>query len=757
MLSESKYMMGYSRWDANNERYETWKESVGRVMDMHREKYKEQLADSKELEGLFQYAQDAYTDKLVLGAQRALQFGGPQVFAHESRLYNCSVSYIDRPAFFSECMYLMLCGVGVGFSVSKSYINKLPPIARRSQSKAEIFVVPDSIEGWSDAFAVLLSSYFQPPASTHTSPLRGEVMCAGASDAEVVFPQYRGSQIHFDLSKIRPAGAMISGGFKAPGPEGLRQALIRCEKVLESLLIDQPVTRITSLAAYDLVMHMSDAVLSGGVRRSATICVFDKDDEAMLTAKTGDWFTTNPQRGRSNNSALIIRDELTREEWAHIMKSVKDFGEPGFIFADSEEFLYNPCVEIGMRPRTVETPTKPSRSGFQFCNLTEINGGACNTVEDFMRACKASAILGTIQAGYTNFKYVSDATKEITDREALLGCSITGWMNNPEILFNKDNMIQGATLIKEVNKQVAKMLGINQAARTTAVKPSGNASVLLGTASGIHGEHSKRYFRHVQMNKLDEVAKHLKRTNPCMVEDSVWGKTDYVVAFPVTTKDGSIYKSDLLGVKQLEYVKLAQQYWVEYGTNVELCVDPKLRHNVSNTITVDNWDEVEQYLFDNRQWFAGVSLLSSYGDKAYPQAPFTEVFTAEELVKEYGDAAMFASGLIVDGLHAFNKDLWQASNTVLGFGDILSENDSADLLKRDFVRRANKFAATYFNNDINRAISCLKDCYNLHKWSTINKQAVYIDFSKELSKQVYVNADEMGAQGCSGGVCEITF
>ena len=771
MLSESKYMMGYSRWDSNNERYETWKESVGRVMDMHREKYQTQLQDpntGKELEDLFQYAQDAYTDKLVLGAQRALQFGGPQVFAHESRLYNCSVSYIDRPAFFNECMYLMLCGVGVGFSVSKRYINQLPPIARRSHSKAEIFVVPDSIEGWSDAFAVLLSSYFQPPASTHTSPLRGEVMCAGASegiDAEVVFPQYRGSQIHFDLSKIRPAGAMISGGFKAPGPEGLRQALIRCEKVLESLLIDQPVTRITSLAAYDLVMHMSDAVLSGGVRRSATICVFDKDDEAMLTAKTGDWFTTNPQRGRSNNSALIIRDELTREEWAHIMRSVKDFGEPGFIFSDSEEFLYNPCVEIGMRPSISEADRivdgilikGRSRSGFQFCNLTEINGGACNTVEDFSRACKASAILGTIQAGYTNFKYVSSATKEITDHEALLGCSITGWMNNPEILFDKDNMIAGATLIKEVNKQVAKMLGINQAARTTAVKPSGNASVLLGTASGIHGEHSKRYFRHVQMNKLDEVAKHLKKANPCMVEDSVWGKTDYVVAFPVTTKDGSIYKSDLLGVKQLEYVKLAQQYWVEYGTNVELCVDPKLRHNVSNTITVDNWDEVEQYLFDNRQWFAGVSLLSSYGDKAYPQAPFTEVFTAEELVKEYGDAAMFASGLIVDGLHAFNKDLWQASNTVLGFGDVLSENDSADLLKRDFVRRANKFAATYFNNDINRAISCLKDCYNLHKWSTINKQAVYIDFSKELSKQVYVNADEMGAQACAGGTCELKF
>ena len=755
MLSESKYYMGYSRWVESKQGYETWSESVDRVFSMHEKMYADKLANNTELQELFSYAKDAYKDKLILGAQRALQFGGEQIFAHQARMYNCSVSFVDRPAFFSECMYLMLCGCGVGFSVLQKNIDKLPPIARRSQTKAEIFVVPDCIEGWSDAFAVLLSSYFQPPFDNSKEKLERREWVEETeddSDLGIVFPQYRGSQIHFDLSKIRPAGAMISGGFKAPGPEGLRQALINCEKVLESLLVDNPISRITTIAAYDIVMHMADAVLSGGVRRSATICLFGKDDEAMLNAKTGDWFTTNPQRGRSNNSALIVRDNITRDEWAHIMKSVKDFGEPGFIFTEDEDFCYNPCVEIGMLPRTQD-----GRSGFQFCNLTEINGGACNTVEDFMRGCKASAILGTIQAGYTNFKYVSDATKEITDREALLGCSITGWMNNPAILFDKDNMIAGAELIKVVNKNVAAMLGINQAARTTAVKPSGNASVLLGTASGIHGEHSKRYFRHVQMNKLDEVAKHLKKANPCMVEDSVWGKTDYVVAFPVTTKDGSIYKSDLLGVKQLEYVKLAQQYWVEYGTNVELCVDPKLRHNVSNTITVDNWDEVEQYLFDNRQWFAGVSLLSSYGDKAYPQAPFTEVFTAEELVKEYGDAAMFASGLIVDGLHAFNKDLWQASNTVLGFGDVLSENDSADLLKRDFVRRTLKFAKVYFIDDLNRAISCLKDCYNLHKWSTINKQAVYIDFSKELSKQVYVNADEMGAQGCSGGVCEITF
>lgn len=652
---------------------------------------------------------------------------------------NCSVSYVDRPEFFNECMYLMLCGVGVGFSVSKKNISKLPPLYKRNKYKAEVFSVPDSIEGWSDAFKVLLDSYFNKGSA----------------------------QVHFDYSQIRPEGAMISGGFKAPGPEGLRKALIKCEKVIESLFVSPSLregdmtlnnsnaeeTYFTSIAAYDFTMHMADAVLSGGVRRSATICVFDKDDESMLKAKTGNWFVDNPQRGRSNNSALIIRDEITREEWANIMKSVKDFGEPGFIFSDCEDFLYNPCVEIGMLPRTLD-----GRSGFQFCNLTEINGGQCSTKADFLKACRASAILGTLQAGYTDFKYVSSATKEITDREALLGCSITGWMNNPDVLFDKQNMIEGAELIKQVNKEMAALLGINQAARTTAVKPSGNASVLLGTASGIHGEHSKHYFRHVQMNKNDEVAKHISRVNPKMVEDSVWSAngSDIVVAFPISTNDGSIYKQDLLGIKQLEYVKLAQQYWVEYGTNVELCVHPKLRHNVSNTITVDNWDEVEQYLFDNRQWFAGVSLLSSYGDKAYAQAPFTEVFTSEELLRMYGNAAMFASGLIVDGMKAFNDNLWLASDTVLGFGLTLTE-EATDLLKRDWVRRAKKFAKNYFNEDLNAMIGCLKDCYNLHKWSSIKNSLMYIDFSKELQSQVYTDVDTMGAQACAGGACDLKF
>lgn len=322
MLSESKFFMGYSRWEEAETRYETWVRSVSRVMNMHRLKYKSKM--TPQLEELIAYAEQAYKDKRVLGAQRALQFGGDQIFKHEARMYNCSVSHCDRPLFFQESMYMLLCGCGVGFSVQEHHIAKLPKIRKRYDKKVKVHVVPDSIEGWADAFGVLLSSYF----------------VGGGT-----FPEYEGCQVHFDFSKIRPKGALISGGFKAPGPDGLRDALVKCEKLLYSQIKEnkEPVS-LKPIVAYDFVMHMSDAVLSGGVRRSATICLFSKTDKEMLNAKTGNWYVVNPQRGRSNNSVMLIRDEVTRHEWHGIMESVKHAGEPGFIFTDNLEFSYNPCV-----------------------------------------------------------------------------------------------------------------------------------------------------------------------------------------------------------------------------------------------------------------------------------------------------------------------------------------------------------------------------------------------------------------------------
>lgn len=315
MMSESKFYMGYSRWKDNDNRYETWEESVSRVMQMHKKKYDDKL--SPELLDLMDFAEKAYAEKQILGAQRALQFGGEQLLRHEMRQYNCTSTYCDRPEFFSEAMYMLLCGAGVGFSVQKHHVNKLPSIHKRFDKKVKVFTVPDEIEGWADSFGVLLSSYF-------------------TSDG--MFPEYKGKQVHFDFSKIRPKGALISGGFKAPGPDGLRSALTKCEELIEQRLkqSDDGEIKLRPIDCYDFVMYMADAVLSGGVRRSATICMFSKDDNDMLKAKTGDWFITNPARGRSNNSVMILRDELTREEWKNIMKSVKDYGEPKQIWAFAE-------------------------------------------------------------------------------------------------------------------------------------------------------------------------------------------------------------------------------------------------------------------------------------------------------------------------------------------------------------------------------------------------------------------------------------
>lgn len=730
MLSESKFYMGYSRWDETKNGYENWNESVSRVMQMHAMKYADNL--TPELQEYFRKIQEAYSEKLILGAQRALQFGGEQLFKHNARMYNCSVSYCDRPAFFQEAMYLLLCGCGVGFSVQEHHIAKLPALKKHPDKKVKVFTPEDSIEGWADCFGVLLSSYFEDGGT---------------------FPEYKGCKVHFDLSKIRPKGALISGGFKAPGPEPLRLALQKCEDLLDRYIGENKTIKMSPITAYDFVMHMSDAVLAGGVRRSATICVFSKTDKEMLNAKTGNWFVDNPQRARSNNSVMLLRDDTTFSEFHNIMQSVKEFGEPGFIFADSLEHLYNPCVEIGMQPRCELT----GESGFQFCNLVTQNGAMMTSEEIFYRSCEAAAAAATLQAGYTDFKYVSDATKRITEREALLGVSITGWMNSPDILFDKRVLKRGAEIVKETNRIVAALIGINPAARTTCTKPEGNSSVILGTGSGIHGEHSDIYFRNVQMNIDDAVTQLMINRNPKMVEKSVWSAngTDVVVSFPIVTKPGSITKDQLLGVEQLRKVKFAQQHWVENGTNVELCTDPTLRHNISNTITVDNWGDVTEYIYENRKWFAGISLMAAAGDKAYAQAPFTEVLTMQQITEKYGVASMFASGLIVDGLHAFNNNLWLACDTLQGQGLVLTD-ESQDLLKRDWVRRAEKFASAYFK-DIEQLTFCLKDCYNLHKWEGIMNSMQEIDFSTELNRQTYVDADTLGSAACAGGACEVIF
>ena len=727
-LSQTKFYEGYSRYKDLEERYETWDEAVDRVIDMHTNYYKEK---DNSLAPYLDEAKQAYKEQRVLGAQRALQFGGSQLLKHEMKMYNCTSTYVDRPEFFGEIFYILLCGAGAGFSVQKHHVAKLPKIQNRTK-QAKGFIVEDSIEGWASALDVLMSSFF-----------------VGGGK----YSEYEGRRVFFDLTQIRPKGAKISGGFKAPGPDGLRRSLDRIEYLLQGIVLDskdpQPVKPIH---VYDIAMHAADAVLSGGVRRSATICLFSADDDEMMNAKTGNWFVDNPQRGRSNNSAVIVRDEATEEQFHKIMESVKQFGEPGFVFVQSSEHTTNPCVEIGMFPQI------NGKSGWQGCNLTEINGGMCNTEEDFYKACRAASILGTLQAGYTNFTFLSDTSKQIFDREALLGVSITGWMNNPGVLFDEEVLKKGAEIVKDVNKEVAELIGVNPAARTTCVKPSGNASVLLQTASGIHAEHSPMYIRNVQMNKESEITQSIMQSNPYMVEESVWsaGGTDVVVSFPILPKKGSYYKDDLLGIEHLELVKKAQQNWVVAGTNVELCADEGIRHNVSNTIIVDDWDRVERYVFENRYFFSGISFLAATGDKDFNQAPNTAVINANEMVKKYSNAAIFASGMVVDALKCF-KNLWDACSTAQGFGENIAEESTNNALKRDWVRRFKQFAENYTEGDIKQAEYCLKDAYLLHKWNKIQDNLKEINWLEDVREKKYTDVDTLAAAACAGGACEIDF
>lgn len=723
--ADLKFYTDYSRFNEDTGVYENWDGSVDRIMNMHKDKYDHLL--NRELGGYMDEVSIAYKNKVILGSQRALQFGGSPILKHNSKMYNCLASYADRPAFFQEAMWWLLGGCGIGFSVQSCHTDKLPAVCKRS-NMTETFKPDDSIEGWSDCFGVLISSYL-------------------AEDP--TFPEYQGSRIDFDLSAIRPKGAKISGGFKAPGPEGLRKSLQKCTELLDDITKDGT-TQLTSIAIYDIVMHMSEAVLSGGVRRSATICIFDIWDEAMLTAKTGNWFQENPQRARSNNSASLVRGKVTREQYDNAFISIREFGEPGFIFTDHEDFVFNPCVEVGMYCRAPN-----GKTGWQGCNLAEGNGAKCDTPEDFYYACKMLAIITTLQAGYTDFNYVAPESKEIFEREALIGVSFTGWCANPDVMFDPEVQRKGAEIVKHWNAKIAELININPAARCTLTKPSGNASVLLECPSGIHGEHAPMYFRNMQMNKENDVAKAFKEANPIAVEDLVSSanQTDWVFSIPMVSKPGSLYKKDLLGIKQLELVRLTQENWVEAGTNVDQCIKPSLRHNVSNTIQVDNWDEVRDYIWEHQNSFAGVSCMGLSGDKDYKQAPFVEVFTASQLLDKYGDASVLASGLIVDGLKAFNGDLFDAvtafeKKTVYATGHI-------DLLKNDWIRRANNFCTNFLYGDVKQTGYCLKDVYNLHRWFKIQRNFVELDFGALDLKPVYTDISTTGAIACQGGVCEI--
>lgn len=1085
-LQNYTFVSKYARWLEDKNRRETWKEAVERVKNMMHTRY----ADF-DIKDDIDWAYDMMYKKKILGSQRALQFGGDPILKRHAKIYNCTSSYCDRLRFFQECFWLLLCGSGTGFSVQKHHVAKLPTLEHNvEEGVATKYIIDDSIEGWADALGVLLSSYFSKPVEE--------------------FKQYKNCHMVFDYSNIRPKGSSLASGVgKAPGYEPLANGLEKVRALLDRCITNGQ-KKLRPIDAYDIVMHSSDAVLSGGVRRSASLALFSPDDEEMAKAKTGNWYIDNPQRARSNNSALLLKNETTFEEFDGLMQSVKEFGEPGFIWSESTEMIFNPCVvgdstvvtdrgikmvydlidksfnaivdgtsypshkgfwktgtkqvielefrsgrtlkvtpnhkimtttgwkeadnigfgeqivinnhrsynfdsvanlnsesqdwkkgyllglflgdgnnsktaaqlkwwgeskeqyrqdaynmlsdvgfinnchhdkqntiavyssieskqlmhfainkncmigtskrlskesvcgswnhisgliagyfdadgtvlvnntkgsslrissiqlenlqnlqialnslgiyskiyknrriegdrsmpdgkggtknyfcqashelvisndsilrfakyvpirntdklekiqtilgnyqrmpnrtnftdtlvnkvvvgeldvydctvedihafdndsvyvhncvEIGMWPIEEET----GKTGWQGCNLSTINCSSVENEEDFYERCKAAAIIGTLQAGFTKLEYLGSTSEKIFEREALLGVSLTGTMEKHDIVLTEKVLKNGAKIAVDTNKEMAKKLKINQAARVTCLKPEGTSSSMLGTSSGIHPHHAKRYIRHVQANILEAPYQHFKSYNPQSCERSSWSanNTDEVIKFPIEVPDGAKLKNQLPALEMLSVVRETQKNWVYSGKNRSLCTQDYLSHNVSNTVTVkpDEWDDVTKYIYTNRKYFAGISLIPQSGDKDYPQAPFTTVYNSREIVKEYGEAALWCSGLIELGLNAFNNNLWVACDYVNM--NQIKEKDHEDKLK--FVTKMKNFAGKYFNGDIKRLTYCMKDVYNWKIYCDLFNSFKKVDYTQLLETE----DNTLGIEeiSCAGGACLI--
>jgi ribonucleoside-diphosphate reductase alpha chain len=669
--------------------------------------------------------------KKVLGSQRALQFGGDPILKRHAKIYNCTSSYCDRLRFVQECFWLLLCGSGTGFSVQKHHISKLPTLEHDIPDDNEgiKYVIEDSIEGWADALGVLLSSYFSKPIEE--------------------FKMYKNSYVVFDYSNIRAKGSNLSSGVgKAPGFEPLQNGLEKIRTLLDRCVANGQ-KKLRPLDAYDIVMHSSDAVLSGGVRRSASLALFSPDDEEMAKAKTGNWYMENPQRARSNNSALLLKNETTLEEFQTLMESVKEFGEPGFIWSESTEMIFNPCVEIGMWPVDEES----SKSGWQGCNLSTINCSSVEDEDDFFERCRAASIIGTLQAGFTKLDYLGNISEKIFAREALLGVSLTGTMEKHDLVLTEKVLTRGAKIAVETNKEMSKKIMINQAARVTCLKPEGTSSSMLGTSSGIHPHHAKRYIRHVQANVLEAPYQHFKKYNPQACDKSAWSanNTDEIIKFPIEVPDGAKLKNQLPAVEMLTIVKETQKNWVHSGKNRALCTQDYLSHNVSNTVTVkpDEWDAVTSYIYNNRKYFAGISLIPQSGDKDYPQAPFTTVYTSREIVKEYGDAALWCSGLIELGLNAFSNNLWAACD-YLTLNQANKDHDESKLV---FVTKMKNFAGKYFEGDVKRLTYCMKDVYTWKIYCDLFDSFKKVDYTQLAETED--NTTGIEEISCAGGACLI--
>ena len=568
ILSDITVYMKYAKYIPELNRRETWEELVTRNKEMHLKKYP---ALATEIE-------DAYKmvyDKKVLPSMRSLQFGGKPIEISPNRVYNCAYLPIDDYRAFSETMFLLLGGTGVGYSVQRHHVEQLPEIRKPNAKKHRRYLIADSIEGWADAVKILLKSYF-----------------------------YGGSTINFDFSDIRPKGArLITSGGKAPGPQPLKECLVKLQGILDS---KEDGDKLTPIEAHDMVCHVADAVLAGGIRRAALISLFSADDEEMIACKSGPWWELNPQRGRANNSAVLMRHKLTKDFFMDLWKRVEmsGAGEPGIYLTNDKDWGTNPCCEIALRP-------------YQFCNLCEVNASDLESQEDFNNRVKAAAFIGTLQAGYTDFHYLRPIWKRTTEKDALIGVSMTGIGSGTVLGYD---MTAAAETVKAENARVAELIGIKKSARTTTVKPAGTTSLALGTSSGIHAWHNDYYIRRVRVGKNEAIYTYLAENHPELIEDEYFRPHDTaVISIPQKAPDGAIMRTES-PFQLLDRIKDVHLKWVKPGHRTG-----QNTHNVSATVSLkeDEWDLAGEWMWENREHYNGLSVLP-YDGGTYQQAPFED-------------------------------------------------------------------------------------------------------------------------------------
>jgi ribonucleoside-triphosphate reductase len=569
ILSDLTVYMKYAKYVPELNRRETWEELVTRNMEMHIKKYPKLEEEIREVYKMVY-------DKKVLPSMRSMQFGGRPIEISPNRIYNCAYLPIDHLDAFSETMFLLLGGTGVGYSVQKHHIDQLPEIRKPNPNRKRRFLIGDSIEGWADAIKVLMKSYFGEQLST----------------------------VEFDYSDIRPKGArLVTSGGKAPGPQPLKDCIHKLQGMLDA---KEDGDKLTPIEVHDIICHIADAVLAGGIRRAALISLFSADDQEMISCKSGSWWEKNPQRGRANNSAVLLRHKITREFFMDLWKRVEasGAGEPGIYFTNDKDWGTNPCCEIALRPN-------------QFCNLCEVNVSDIESQEDLNSRVKVAAFIGTLQAGYTDFHYLRDIWRRTTEKDALIGVSMTGIGSGIVLGYN---MTESANIVKEENARVAELIGINKSARTTTVKPAGTTSLTLGTSSGIHAWHNDYYIRRVRVGKNESVYNYLSIYHPELIEDEYFRPHDTaVISIPQKAPEGAIMRTES-PFQLLDRVKKVTQEWVTPGHR-----SGSNTHNVSATISLkpEDWELAGEWMWTNREYYNGLSVLP-YSDHTYIQSPFED-------------------------------------------------------------------------------------------------------------------------------------